>query len=100
MLLIIAFVIGIISSLTMDYLKRTFRDHWKAYFVYKICPKCEHCHTIFGLALEESRTMYPVKDDCPEKDNPNRSQLLCRRCAEYHHEYWDDMWKDYYSGRL
>lgn len=26
--------------------------------------------------------------------------LLCEECRELNDEYWDDMWKDYNSGRL
>lgn len=49
--------------------------------------------------------MYPYDSGEPFslKDNPNdpnRMQLLCRTCAIMHHEYWDDMWQEYYSGRL
>lgn len=47
-----------------------------------------------GLELEPSRTMYP------DGSNSNAPLLLCRGCAEEHHEYWDSVWKDYYGGLL
>jgi len=104
MKLVIIFVLGFSAHIIRDILRIAFHDHWRAFFVYKIWPRCEHCGTIRGLCLEDSRTCYPTNHDPfdgkSHPDDPNRSQLLCRRCAEYHHEYWDDMWKDYYSGRL
>jgi hypothetical protein len=30
----------------------------------------------------------------------NAPSLLCRDCAVEHHAYWDDMWADYYNGRM
>ena len=26
--------------------------------------------------------------------------MLCGWCAQEHHEYWDEMWRDYWSGVL
>jgi hypothetical protein len=97
---LLAFSFGFISYIVRDAIKHSLPDHWRAFFVYRLWPRCEHCGTIFGLKLEDSRTCYPTNCDPFDGKNPNRSQLLCRRCAEYHHEYWDDMWKEYYSGRL
>lgn len=60
-------------------------------------PRCEHCKTMKGLGYEDSRTMYPWNG---EGKNPNAPWLLCKRCAEMHHDYWDDMWDEYNRGRL
>ena len=59
--------------------------------------RCEHCRSFWGLKLEDGRTMYEWNG---KGEDPNRSQLLCRMCAVMHHDYWDEMWADYYSGRL
>lgn len=101
---IASFFGGFAAFFAHKYFSVAFQDHWRAIFVYRLAPTCEHCKTIFGLKLEDSRTQYPGKtiwDDGyePHKD-PNRPSLLCRMCADLHHEYWDDMWKEYYSGRL
>lgn len=103
---IVAFFVGVFASIFNDYVRKAFRVHWEAFFLYKLWPRCEHCATIFGLAFEDSRTQYPYeyKDDLfsgkIDPKDPNRSQLLCRQCAVLHHEYWDEMWRDYYSGKL
>jgi hypothetical protein len=83
---------------------------------------CEMCEsrgrtTTEGVEFESSRTMYHVPetctshDDCkacPElgracqdaKPDPNAPLALCRDCAAEHHEHWDGMWSDYYSGLI
>lgn len=67
---------------------------------YNIDPKCEFCASTQGLKLESSRTAYPWEGQFDSPDDPNRNKLLCRHCAKEHHEYWDAMWKDYYSSRF
>lgn len=100
----ISFFLGFLARIICNVFVKVFSDHWRAFSVYRLWPRCEHCGTMRGLALEDSRTCYPTKYDDPfeetRPDDPNRSQLLCRSCAVDHHEYWDEMWKDYYSGRL
>lgn len=101
---LISFVVGFLARIVCNSFRKAFSDHWHAFFFYKLLPCCEHCGAIRGLALEDSRTCYPTKYDPLDfkshPDDPNRSRLLCRNCAVSHHEYWDEMWKDYYSGRL
>ena len=101
----IAFLIGSAIYLIHQRLKRSVR--WIAWFRYKLWPRCEYCGCLGGgLKLHSSGTAYyvpPEKYDYmaqhPEKD-PNRDRLLCDFCAEDHYQYWNDMWSDYYAGRL
>jgi len=58
---------------------------------------CLGCGTRHGLGFEPSRTAY--HRDSGEPD-PNADILLCGVCAEHHHEYWDDMWDEYYATRF
>jgi hypothetical protein len=67
---------------------------------YKIKPKCEYCGHLTGLKLESSRTKYFWEGPLDSTNDPNRMRLLCRCCAEEHHSYWNDMWEEYYRGRL
>jgi hypothetical protein len=53
-----------------------------------------------GVRLESSRTMYPFDGVLGSKEDPNRPRALCRRHAREHHKHWDEMWADYYGGRL
>lgn len=98
--LIVAFVLGFSAYFAREVIKKSFPDHWEAFFVWDIWPRCERCATIRGLQLESSCTMYNFDGDWFDPKNPNRPQLLCRCCAEEHHDYWDEMWADYNSGRL
>lgn len=57
---------------------------------------CECCgHTTRTVTMEDSRTMY---DWDGVGEDPNRAKALCSMCAIEHHEYWDDMWDQYYQG--
>jgi len=59
--------------------------------------KCEHCGREGSAHWESSRTQYHWDG---KGEDPNRAVALCSSCAERHHEYWDEMWQDYYSGLL
>lgn len=64
---------------------------------------CERCGKLWGVKPESSRTAYHVegidgREDTPV--DPNRNVRLCRTCADDHHQHWDSMWSDYYSGLL
>jgi len=68
---------------------------------------CEYCGCPYGVFLEDSRTAYEYPDRTRyqiiadiQLPDPNAPLALCRDCAEEHHEFWDDMWTEYYSGRL
>lgn len=64
---------------------------------------CESCGSVIGVKPESSRTCYHV-EGIEGRENtrvdPNRRVRLCRPCAEEHHEHWDAMWSEYYSGLL
>lgn len=68
---------------------------------------CEHCGCPYGVFLEDSRTMYERRQPTRYEviagiqiPNPNAPLGLCRECADEHHAFWDDMWRDYYSSIL
>lgn len=48
-----------------------------------------------GVELESSRTFYHWDGT---GEDPNADVPLCRDCARMHHEYWDEMWSEYYRG--
>lgn len=35
-----------------------------------------------------------------EGEDPNHPVLLCEDCAEEYHDYWNEMWADYYASRM
>lgn len=98
-MLVLSFVLGASAYLVYHFNKEAFDHRLRAFRIYRLWPKCECCGRLCGLRLEEGRTLYPYKGNSV-KDDPNRKQLLCRQCAVLHHEYWDDMWQDYYNGRM
>lgn len=57
---------------------------------------CQACNNGDGCEPECARTRYHWDG---KGDNPNRYQVLCRECAELHHEYWDEMWREYYASQ-
>lgn len=73
---------------------------WYAWRVYRLLPRCEHCHSLLGLRLETSDTSYHWDGAWDDPLDPNRERLFCRSCAVDHHEYWKEMWDDYYRSRL
>jgi hypothetical protein len=66
----------------------------------KILLECLNCESPEGVEMESSRTCYHYDGEPGSDDDPNKSIPLCRPCAIKHHEYWDDMWHEYYRGRL
>jgi hypothetical protein len=38
--------------------------------------------------------------DGEDPPDPNRDVALCEECAEEHHVFWSEQWKEYYSGLL
>jgi hypothetical protein len=56
---------------------------------------CSHCGSKIGVEKESSRTMYHWDG---KGQDPNADILFCRPCASFHHDYWDEMWNEYYSG--
>lgn len=63
-------------------------------------PKCEMCDTREGVELESSRTAYHFTGLRGGPDDPNKPVMLCRTCAKEHHEYWTEMWAEYYYDRF
>ena len=77
---------------------------------------CEQCGRSEEVQLEDSRTCYvkpaPTwyerilsKDEglTPTSEvgeDPNQPIWLCRDCAAEHHRFYDDQWKEFYSGLL
>jgi hypothetical protein len=96
----ISFLIGFLAYFFKEILRKLFSDHWDAIFVWRVFPWCEHCKSICHLKLEGSRTLYNFDGNWCDPKNPNRPLFLCRRCAEDHHNHWDEMWSDYHSGLL
>lgn len=82
---------------------RALSDSYKMtyYGVYRL--SCEHCNRLetvlkSTVRLEYSRTCYNYDGKLESKNNPNRPKLLCCCCADDYHDYWDEMWTDYYSS--
>ena len=67
---------------------------------------CLRCGSTVEVLMECSRTSYDTSRVRtryerilePNPPDPNAPIPLCRECAEDHHEYWDEMWSNYYSG--
>lgn len=83
----------------------------------RLCERCQKSGvTGVEVCREDSRTCYEkptptIWDRLRSEDegltpteqvleDPNRDVWLCRECAKLHHEYWDEMWDNYNSGRL
>ena len=71
--------------------------------------KCSHCDETTDVNYEDSRTCYCepeltyfdwIKLGDDPKPDPNAPVPLCRKCAKEYHEFWDEMWKQYYSGQM
>ena len=58
---------------------------------------CGRCGSRDQVKLESARTQYCPSETDPD---PNADVPLCRPCAEEHHDYWNEMWNEYYAGRL
>lgn len=61
---------------------------------------CARCGATEGVELEDSRTQYHYEGEPGSEEDPNKPIPLCRLCAIEHHEYWDEMWREYYGGRI
>ncbi|AFU87649.1 hypothetical protein CcrKarma_gp132 [Caulobacter virus Karma] len=58
---------------------------------------CERCGTFWRLGMVSSMTCYHWDG---KGEDPNRDRRLCPDCTDYHIDYWEGMWRDYYGGRL
>ena len=66
-----------------------YEDILDAMFTDNHTGACECCGHVGDIVICDSRRM----DDRKELN-------LCVYCAQEHHEYWDEMWKEYWAGRL
>lgn len=85
-------------ALDLEAAQRRYRQALKT--AYGTAPKvCENvtCQRTEGVELEPSRTAYHWDG---KGVDPNAPIWLCRECAKEHHEHWDGMWADYYSGLM
>lgn len=89
-----------IEFMRISVIIRVSSDRWKAYWIWRQAPICQRCGTLWGLKLAGSCTSYHWEGKEEDPDNPNAPVLLCPRCTEDHYDYWDDMWQEYYQGRL
>ena len=60
---------------------------------------CELCGSTDDVHWVPSMTRYHW-DMYKELEDPNRDLFYCEVCEEYHMEYWDNMWEEYYSSRF
>ena len=84
----------------MDLRAVTFAAIDKRFGVQPAQPKCLCCSSTSGVELESSRTQYHFTGLIGGPEDPNRPVLLCRPCAQKHHQQWDSMWADYRAGLL
>jgi len=72
--------------------------HWKDrlhIFLSKFLPICRGLEgSCFKIVLRKHRQPTAYVED---KLNWVR---LCPKCAKYNNEYWQEMWDEYYRGRL
>jgi len=57
------------------------------------------CGSTEDVRWESSRTQY-YWDKSKTDIDPNRPIAFCKECAQNHHEYWGEMWAEYYAGLL
>ena len=65
-----------------------------------VCAAEEYGECRGDVLFEGSRTQYHYEGEKGTKDDPNKDIPLCRLHAKEHHEYWNEMWAEYNSGRL
>ncbi len=63
----------------------------------------EYCEGFEGPCFETDTQVKPAMtayswDGVGE--DPNRSLILCDRCADAYYDHWQYMWDEYYSGLL
>ena len=62
-------------------------------------PVCERCGTSFGVSRGTRGTAYNFDGKIGAPDDPNYA-TLCDGCWPEERTYWEDMWREYYGGRL
>lgn len=58
---------------------------------------CYRCGTTEGVEVLEAMTSYCEVEGEPD---PNHPTPYCPECGQEYKEHWDEMWAEYYSGRL
>ena len=53
--------------------------------------KCDRCDSL-DATRRQQRTAYV--------DEESNFATLCPQCQELEDEFWDEMWSEYYAGRL
>jgi hypothetical protein len=65
------------------------------------CEGVSHkCDNRDGVEWVDGRTFYQWNIDEDPDEDPNRDRFLCPGCAKEWNDYWDEMWNEYYYGRL
>lgn len=65
------------------------------------CEGVSHqCNNKESIKWISSRTYYEWDVDEQPGEDPNRPRFLCPSCAKEWNDYWDEMWNEYYAGRL
>jgi hypothetical protein len=60
---------------------------------------CERCGSAAGVSRGPRGCAYHYEGTEGDANDPNYANL-CPPCWVEEREYWDEMWKEYYSGRL
>ena len=65
------------------------------------CEGVSHeCHNRKDVRWVPGRTFYQWDIDEEPAHDPNRSYFLCPVCDKEYNSYWDEMWEEYYAGRM
>jgi len=58
------------------------------------------CLSTEGLSWTPALSRYPWDIDESPTEDPNRDMFFCPACAKAWIDYWEEMWREYYSGLL
>ena len=58
---------------------------------------CDHCGKTEGVKIVGAMTAYSQIEGEPDRNHPTP---YCPECAQEYEEHWQEMWDEYYSGRL
>ena len=69
---------------------------------------CTYCRATEGVRIETAQTAYDTSYPRtrferilePEPESPNIDLPMCRDCAADYHEYWTEMWDEYYRNMM
>lgn len=80
---------------SIEVIRRGETWYWQLNFPTLTCESCER--TDNTVTPVDAMTAYHWDG---KGEDPNRDKHLCSDCKEEHVSYWEDMWKEYYSGLL